>query len=120
MRLINEIVWTTLRLIFGRDFGKDKEADLPIELSEQYKRLALMVDDGEIDSAENILIDSLDVNNLKYLQMGLMLYLHMNERTEAYLKEHDFSKKEILDGVKYLVNFYGYGSLMESFVEDFG
>lgn len=120
IRLINEVIRTAVSLMLGKEFGKDKDADLPVEYTVEYKRLALMVDDGDIDSAENILIDHLHADDLKYFQMGLMLYLHMNEKSESFLKDHDFSKKEILDGVKYLINYYGYGSLMEAFVTDFG
>ena len=32
--------------------------------------------------------------------------------------EGDYSRQEIVDGVKYVVNFYGYGSLLEVFTED--
>ncbi len=34
-----------------------------------------------------------------------------------FSQEHDYSREEVLDGVKYVVDYYGYGSLMEAFTE---
>lgn len=118
MRIISEVIRMLAKLILGKDFDGSREEDLPVELVAQYQRFVSMVDVGEIDTAEDLLLENLDVSKQEYLQMGLMLYQHMNEKTEIFLKEHDFSKDEILDGVKYLVDFYGYSNLMQTLVED--
>lgn len=119
MRIISEMIRMIAKLILGRDFDGNSEEDLPVELAVQYQRYVSMVDVGEIDTAEDLLLESLDAADTKYLEMGLMLYRHMNGKTELLLKEHDFSKDEILDGIKYLVDFYGYGNLMQTLVEDY-
>lgn len=119
MRIISEVIRMLTKLILGRDFDSGREEDLSVELAVQYQRYVGLVDGGEIGTAEDLLLENLDVSDQEYLQMGLMLYQHMNEKTESFLKEHDFSKEEILDGVKYLVDCYGYSNLMQTLVEDY-
>ena len=39
-------------------------------------------------------------------------------KTDEFLAEHDYSRQEVVDGLKYVVNYYGYGSLLGAFTED--
>lgn len=119
LRLIHEIIRMIAKLALGKDISQDEEDALPPEVMNQYKTLSAMIDHGFIDSAEDALIENLDANDMQYFQMALMFYLQLNEKTEEYLTEHDFSKKEILDGIKYIVGFYGYGHILEAFTDDF-
>lgn len=119
LRLINEIIRALIKWILGKDMNREEEVILSSEIAELYKELLVMSDEGEITSAEDRLLEYLDLNNLQYLQMALMFYQHLNEKTEAYLTEHNFSKTEVLDGVTDMANVYGYGSIIETFVDSF-
>ena len=37
----------------------------------------------------------------------------------AFLEKNNFSRQEVADGVRYVVSMYGYGSVMEAFLEDY-
>lgn len=119
LRLINEIIRALIKWILGKDMNREEDVILSSEIAELYKELLVMSDEGEITSAEDRLLEYLDLNNLQYLQMALMFYQHLNEKTEAYLTEHNFSKTEVLDGVTDMANVFGYGSIIETFVDAF-
>lgn len=119
LRLIRESIRMVAKIAFGKDIDQDDDEALPLEVVEQHRRLSAMIEDGEINEAENMLLDNLDAENMGYFQMALQFYQQLNEKSEEYLNQHNFSKEEILDGIKYVVNFYGYGNMMEAFMEDY-
>lgn len=118
LRLIHEMIRALAKLLLGKDIDKNEDMSLPFEVEEQYKQLIGMVDRGEINSAENILYDHLDLTNMQYLQMAVMFYKYLNEATDSYLTEHDFSRAEIMDGISRIAKCYGYGSIVEALIEE--
>ena len=101
MRIIHEWIRTLIKLIFNRDIDRDEEEAVPLE-------------------AENILLDGLDAGSRAYFEMALLFYEKLGGKPEAFLTEHDYSQEEVIEGLKYVVNYYGYGSLMDAFTEELG
>lgn len=118
MRIVHEWIRTLIKLIFNRDIDSDADAEIPMETMEQFRKLQAMIDDGEINEAENILLDGLKAGNRAYFEMSLLFYEKLSGKTDDFLAEHDYSRQEVVDGLKYVVNYYGYGSLLEAFTED--
>lgn len=118
MRIVHELVRMLIRLVFGKDIDKDEEEAVPLEVLEQHKKLTSMIDDGEINEAENLLLDGLQQDSRAYFELALMFYEKLNGKTDEFLEEHDYSREEVIDGIKYVVDFYGYGSLMDAFVDE--
>ena len=118
MRVVHELVRTLIRLVFRKDIDKDEEKTVPLEVLEQYKKLTAMIDDGQINEAENLLLDGMEVDSRAYFELALLFYEKLNAKTDEFLEEHDYSREEVLDGIKYVVDFYGYGSLMDAFVDE--
>ena len=116
MRVVHELVRTLIRLVFRKEIDKDEEKTVPLEVLEQYKKLTAMIDDGQINEAENLLLDGMEVDSRAYFE--LLFYEKLNAKTDEFLEEHDYSREEVLDGIKYVVDFYGYGSLMDAFVDE--
>ena len=77
-----------------------------------------LIDDGQINEAENLLLDGLEADSRAYFELTLMFYEKLNGKTDEFLEEHDYSREEVTDGIKYVVDFYGYGSLMDAFVDE--
>lgn len=112
MRLIQEAVRATLKLLFNID--TDKEEELVFSERERettYDELLELINDGKINEAENKLLGELDPKDMEYYKMALMFYSYLNEKDIDFLEEHDFSKNEIIDGLKYVSDIYGYGSM---------
>ena len=118
MRIVHEWIRTLIKLIFNKDIGKEEDAESPLEVMEQFRKLNAMIDDGEINEAENILLDGLREGDRTYFEMSLLFYEKLSGKTDEFLAEHDYSREEVVDGLKYVVNYYGYGSLLEAFAED--
>lgn len=118
MRIVHEWIRTLIKLIFNRDIDSDTDAEIPMETMEQFRKLQAMIDDGEINEAENILLDGLKAGDRAYFEMSLLFYEKLSGKTDEFLAEHDYSRQEVVDGLKYVVNYYGYSSLLEAFTED--
>ena len=104
MRIVHEWIRTLIKLIFNKDIDKEEDAEIPLEVMEQFRKLNAMINDGEINEA--------------YFEMSLLFYEKLSGKTDEFLAEHDYSREEVVDDLKYVVNYYGYGSLLEAFTED--
>ena len=118
MRIVHELVRMLIRLVFNKDIDRDEEEAVPLEVLEKYKKLISMIDDGQINEAENLLLDGLEADSRAYFELALMFYEKLNGKTDEFLEEHEYSREEVTDGIKYVVDFYGYGSLMDAFVDE--
>lgn len=118
MRIVHEWIRTLIRLIFNKDIDKGDDADVPLEVMEQFRKLRAMIDDGEINEAENILLEGLREGDRAYFEMSLLFYEKLSGKTDEFLAGYDYSREEVVDGLKYVVNYYGYTSLLEAFTED--
>lgn len=114
MRIVHEWIRTLIRLIFGKDIDGEEDTGISAEMAEQYRKLMAMIDDGEINEAENILLDGLEEGDRAYFEMALLFYEKLGGKTDEFLAEHDYSRQEVVDGLKYVVNFYGYGSVLDA------
>ena len=118
MRIVHELVRMLIRLVFNKDIDRDEEEAVPLEVLEKYKKLISMIDDGQINEAENLLLDGLEPDSRAYFELALMFYEKLNGKTDEFLEEHEYSREEVTDGIKYVVDFYGYGSLMDAVVDE--
>lgn len=118
MRIVHEWVRMLIKLIFNQDIDKDDDDGISLEVMELYRKLLSMIDDGKINEAENVLVDGLETGGQAYFEMALLFYEKLSGKTEEFLAEHDYSQEEVVDGLKYVVDYYGYGSLMDAFAED--
>ena len=113
MRLTHEIARMLIRLIFGRDIDKEDELPVSVERLQQFKKLTAMIDDGQINEAENQLLDELDPDSQSYFEMALRFYEKLGCKGEEFLEEHGFTQDEVMDGLQYIVDYYGYGGLWD-------
>lgn len=117
MHLIGEMVRAFLKLLFNIDLdSKESQIFNETEITAEYDELITLVDDGKINEAENKLLDGLNSENIQDFKLALMFYSYLNEMDIGFLAEHDFSKKEITDGLKYVSKVYGYESMANAFL----
>lgn len=62
---------------------------------------------GDINGAENELLMNMEEDDPDYLELALTFYLHLNDMDVDYLDDHDYSREEILDGLKSLAEDWG-------------
>lgn len=120
MRLISEIIRTLFKLLFNIDDDKKEELLFHEEdLEEKYHELQELIDNGEINEAENKLLEELDSKDIRYYKMALMFYSYLNEKDIDFLVTHDFSKDEIIDGLKHVSEVFGYGGMANTLISTF-
>lgn len=65
-----------------------------------YKRLCAMLEEGDANSAENLLFDEVEAHpDPAYLQVAVQFYADLQHWTDAALEAADFSRQEVLDGL---------------------
>ena len=79
--------------IFNKDIDKEEDAQIPLEVMEQFRKLQAMIDNGEINEAENILLDGLREGDRTYFEMSLLFYEKLSGKTDEFLAEHDYSRQ---------------------------
>ena len=119
MRLIHEMVRALLKTLFNID-----TETLTSEMVEdsQYKKiyedLTMMIDDGKINEAENILYTISDENDRERLKIILMFYSYLNDKSDEFLAEHNFSREEMAQDLQALLDKYGLGELSKTLLMD--
>ena len=101
MRIIKEMVRMLFSLLFGR-----KYSSIEVEKVNKYEVAGKTLDDfldmadrGEINEAENILLDGLDYENKENVALAALFYQHLSEMDEKFLTENNYSQEEILQSL---------------------
>ena len=69
-------------------------------------RIRQLLDEGNINTAENLLFDSFDKKKPYFVAIGLELYARISELTPEELEAADFSREEIQQGIGDMLKFY--------------
>ena len=114
MRMIKEMIRVLMSVALGKKYTSvEMEQISKYEVSGmKLNQLFDLIDQGEIDKAENLLLDGIDYENIEHLTAATLFYQYLSEKSEDFLHEHDFSKEEVLDGINILMKNSGYGDLV--------
>ena len=118
MRIIKEMVRALLKMLFNID-AEAPTADI-LENTEKkcvLNKLLDMADSGNINDAENSLYDIIRTDDLNTLKIALLFYSHLNDKSDDFLDENNFSREEVRQGIKSLISKYGLSGIAESFLE---
>lgn len=117
MRLIKEMIRTMLKLLFNIDLKNQTVEQLEdYEEKSTLKVLGDMVDAGMINEAENRIFAIVDTGDKTNLELALLFYSYLNDKSDEFLAENDFSRKEIHDDLNYILSQYGLDSMAEMFL----
>ncbi len=113
MRIIKEMVRVLFSLMLGKQY---KSVELPEENKyevsgkslEEFKK---MVNEGFINEAENILLESIDYSQKREVLAAILFYQYIGEKDNDFLEAHNYSKEEALDGIRRLAEKQGYGQI---------
>ncbi len=116
MRMIKEMVRALLKLLF------DINTDTPsAELIEDYNArnnliiLTDMIDDGDINNAENKLYESISDSNMLDLKVGILFYSYLNDKDDEFLQKNNFSRDEVEMGIRTLASKYDVSDISNLF-----
>lgn len=115
MRTIKDIAKVIAKIVLGKT---DTNYELPAAENYTgedflYKKLLEMLEDGEINAAENLLFEELDGKDKRKLEVALAFYTRLSEYDEAYLQAYAYTKEEITQGLEDVARKYGIENFMQ-------
>ena len=114
MRMIKEMVRVLFSLAFGKKYvSVELEKENKYEVSgKNLKNFLNMIDLGQINEAENILLDSIDYTNKNEVMAVALFYQYLSEKDNQFLENNNYTKEEVLSGFKQLLVKSGYSDLL--------
>ncbi len=67
-----------------------------------------------MNEEENNILDGLDYADKDNVALAALFYQHLSEMDEGFLTDNNYSKEEVLDGMKRLVQEAGYPNMIDS------
>jgi len=114
MRMIKEMA----RVIFSLAFDKTY-VSVEMEKANNYRvsgkalnDLWEMIDAGQINEAENLLLEKIDYADKEEVMGAALFYLYLSEKEDSFLEAHQYSKEEVLFGFKQLFERSGYQEIL--------
>lgn len=118
MRLIREMVRAILKLLFNIDTDSPSTELLKDSKKKQMlNELLNMVDDGFINEAENRIYEITEEGKKIDLKMALLFYSYLNDKSDKFLEEHNYSRDEIKAGLEDITARYGVDGFTEMFLQ---
>lgn len=109
MKQIQMLVRFVAKVVFGKDTAEYKfliEESLT-GTDVLYRDIMELVAKGEICQAENLLFDNIDTGNKEHLALALDFYNRLNSLDDEVLERCFFSRTEIKDGVRNIMEQFG-------------
>ena len=114
MRMIKEIARVLASVMLGKKYV---QVELPVESKYQISgdklhHLKTMVDQGEVNEAENELLERIDYSSKEDLAEAMFFYEYDASKGDEFLEEHNYSLEEIQEGIQQLAQDAGYGNIL--------
>ena len=120
MRMIKEMVRILFSLIYGKKYvSVELEKENKYEVSgKNLKSFLDMIDSGQINEAENILLDNIDYANNDDVMAAALFYQYLSEKDSEFLINNNYTKEEVLSGFKQLLVQSEYNNLLYMIKDD--
>ena len=115
MRMIKEMVRVLFSLMLGKQYSQvELQDENKYEVSgKKLREFKDMIDQGKINEAENLLLESIDYKNKDEVAAAVLFYQYLDQKEDGFFKENDYSREEILEGLKQLAERAGYREICE-------
>ena len=112
MRLIREAIKFLAKIFLHVKDEDEANYDLVYENEDSqadhlHSELLKLIESGEINKAENLLFEKLDTSNKKHIELALDFYNRLNNLNDYFVKKNNFSREEIVDGLKDISKEFG-------------
>ena len=120
MRMRKEMVRVLFSLMFGKKYvSVELEKENKYEVSgKNLKDFLDMIDSGQINEAENILLDNIDYTNNDDVMAAALFYQYLSEKDSEFLINNNYTKEEVLSGFKQLLVQSEYNNLLYMIKDD--
>jgi archaellum biogenesis ATPase FlaH len=109
LRQIESVTFSLAKIIFNKErpVYEITDAYLHADADELHKRLMALLADSKINEAEDLLFDAIDPYDSNYLLLALDFYAKLNEYDDNDLKQCNFSRDEVYDGLMEVKKLFG-------------
>lgn len=77
------------------------------EVDKLYQQIQVLLKEEKINEAENLLFDKITVSHRGYLKIAVNFYSSINQLSEEELANQNFSREEIQQGLKEILELFG-------------
>lgn len=112
MRQIEAMVSALVHILFNIDKSKANETQM-LEFNSQ-KKIREFILAANFCEGEDWLFDNLDESNLSWLRLALFFYSEINKCSDDFLEGHNFTREEILLGLRDICKKFGYDDIVEN------
>ena len=114
MRRIKEMVQVLFSVALGKKYvSVEAEKENKYSVSgKNLKDFLDMIDSGQINEAENALLDRIDYTNKEEVIAAALFYQHLSEKDRTFLESNNYTKEEVLSGFSQLLVRSGYDYLI--------
>ena len=109
------------RMLFNKDAYSVADTNIIIR-GDSYtmqQQILELLNQGKICEAEDFLFANFKPDNKAHLMIALDFYKRLNDFDDVYLEKHDFSREEILTGLKDVSDISGMGIRIDGEEESF-
>lgn len=109
MRLIGDMIKFIAKVFLGKSqiSYKISYEDEHSHTDLLHKQLLELIELGKTNEAENLLFEEMDTNNMEYLELALDFYQRLSKLNDDFLERNNFSREEIIEGLKDLAKEFG-------------
>ena len=115
MRIIHEVIKLLISLVLGKNANQaEPSPEMKYDLSDsQCNRIRAMVDRGEMNEAENMLLDKLDCVVKSSIAELIFFYEYTSQQSDEFLEQHNYPKEEVLEGLRMLAAKTGFQHMVD-------
>ncbi len=105
MRQIQGMAAMLAKILFGRGspLYELPAPEVYTDADRLHIRLMELLEEGEINQAEDLLFADADPGDWASLEVGLDFYSRLNAKEDTWLEAHDFSREELQEGLEAFV-----------------
>lgn len=114
MRMIKEMARVLFTLMLGKQYTQvEPQQENKFSVSGRcLGDLKKMADRGQINEAENMLLENLDYEDREEVAAAVLFYEYLGRKEEHFLEGHGYSMEEVYDGLMRLAERAGYGEMV--------
>ena len=118
MKMIHQLIEVLLGDIFkGKEKVLEENINKSEEQAEQYNKLKDLVNKYNINEAENLLFEKINLTNIEDFKLALLFYQYVNEKDNEFLEKSNYSREEIEQGIKDISKKYRYENIVDLFLK---
>lgn len=106
MRIIRDMIRFLAKVLLDKEeIGYERQNENYTDYL--HNQLLEFIEKGKINEAENLLWNNLDLKNKDHIVLALDFYTRLNDMSDEFLENNNFSREEIQMGLQEIAKRFG-------------